>query len=92
MPRREPPSVALGALPSAEETEDPPGPAGMDKMCHATTACALQQAHMNSVLMLEHETKWRRDGITEPSWRHSQWPYKPAHPRPGGYSCSPYSS
>ena len=30
MPRREPPSAALGALTSRDEAEDPLGPKGMD--------------------------------------------------------------
>ena len=27
------------------------------EVCHPTTACALQQAHRDSVLVLEHEAK-----------------------------------
>ena len=55
------------------------------EVCHATTACVLQQTCMEYVLNLECKAKAEGGKTTKPLWRPLGWPYKSVCPKPGGH-------
>ena len=61
-------------------------------MHHPNPACALQQAHMDSVLVLECKVQAEEGGISKPLQRPLGQLCKPVYLSTVGHSCTPYSS
>ena len=62
------------------------------EVCHKNAACALQQAHQDNVLVLEHEAKVA-EGQDHQAFREAfGWLCQPVCPSPMEHFSTPYRS